>query len=474
MRALPEAELWDYVVQAPSLRAIIDSRRDDLHRILEESARLQAKRRKNALGCAARKYLKQSFLPLYVLKRLGIAVPEGGRLRVFKSGAHIRLPATIELTDDLLWLIGFFIAEGGFHYSAGKSAYISFCSNGYLLDRAASILQGLGCHVVRVPPTEKTGPAVTAHSRLLHHLFKDVFGVVGEGKRFPTWILQLPLSRLKHVLEGFREGDGTHSGKKMGKELCFDTTSEPLAQQLLYLLLRFGIVGSFGKYGTTFRKKYGDRRFPFFRVTICELDNFDVLGWDRGVRQTLDARRKGDLVWSRVKRIEPCEPTGFVYDFSVPQRENFVAGNGVFCHNTYGPRMREEDGRAIPNFITQALAGKPVTVFGGGSQTRSFCYISDMVEGIARLMKSDLHDPVNLGNPNEMTLLALARFILRLSGSKSLIEFRPLPVDDPKVRCPDISRAREVLRWRPAVPLEEGLLKTVEWFRQLDTRLKFR
>jgi len=166
-----------------------------------------------------------------------------------------------------------------------------------------------------------------------------------------------------------------------------------------------------------------------------------------------------------VKRIDPCEPTGFVYDFSVPHKENFVAGNGVFCHNTYGPRMRKEDGRAIPNFIMQALMGKPVTVFGDGSQTRSFCYFTDLVEGISRLMTDDLHDPVNVGNPNEMTLLELAQVILRMTGSSSKIEFRPLPKDDPKVRCPDISLARERLQWEPKVTLEQGLPKTIDWFR---------
>lgn len=474
VRDSTEPELWDYIVHAPSLRAVLESRRDDLLRILDESGRFQAKRRRNALGCAARKYLKQSFLPLYVLKRLGIPVPKEGRLRAFKPGAHIWLPATLGLSDDLLWLIGFFIAEGCSHYSPEKSAFISFCSDSRLLDRAARILEGLGCHVVRAPASKTRGPSVTVHSKILHYLFKEVFGLIGEKKKFPVWVLQLPLSRLKHVLEGFREGDGTHSGKRVGKELCFDTISEPLAHQLLYLLLRFGIVGSFGKYNTTFRKKYGERRFPFFRVTVCELDDFNILKWDRGVRQTLNARRIGDLVWSRVEGIDACEPTAFVYDFSVPNKENFVAGNGVFCHNTYGPRMRKEDGRAIPNFISQALAGKPLTVFGDGSQTRSFCYVTDMVEGIRRLMESDLHEPVNIGNPNEMTLLELAKFIAERTGGKSRIVFRPLPKDDPKIRCPDIRLARQRLGWQPKVELEEGLRQTIDWFECLDREAELR
>lgn len=133
--------------------------------------------------------------------------------------------------------------------------------------------------------------------------------------------------------------------------------------------------------------------------------------------------------------------------------------------NTYGPRMRPNDGRAIPTFIRQALAGESLTVFGEGSQTRSFCYVSDLVEGIARLMGAATHQPVNLGNPNEMTMLELAKRVLALTGSRSPIAHRPLPQDDPQLRCPDITRARQLLGWEPRVSLDDGLRTTIEWFR---------
>jgi dTDP-glucose 4,6-dehydratase len=129
--------------------------------------------------------------------------------------------------------------------------------------------------------------------------------------------------------------------------------------------------------------------------------------------------------------------------------------------NTYGPRMRANDGRAIPTFLTQAVAGKPVTVFGDGSQTRSFCFVADLIRGLVLLAESDEHLPVNLGNPDEKTLLELAETILRLTGSSSEIVFEALPVDDPQVRQPDITRAKQILRWEPEVPLEEGLRKTI-------------
>lgn len=134
--------------------------------------------------------------------------------------------------------------------------------------------------------------------------------------------------------------------------------------------------------------------------------------------------------------------------------------------NTYGPFLKPGDGRAIPNFISQALAGAPLTVYGDGSQTRSFCYVSDLIDGLIALVRSDHHDPVNLGNPDERSIRDLAELIVERTGSSSTIEFRPLPEDDPTVRCPDISVARRVLGWQPVVPFSEGLDLTLEWFRQ--------
>jgi dTDP-glucose 4,6-dehydratase len=137
----------------------------------------------------------------------------------------------------------------------------------------------------------------------------------------------------------------------------------------------------------------------------------------------------------------------------------------VRIFNTYGPRMRLRDGRAVPAFMSQALTGADVTIFGSGRQTRSFCYVTDLVDGIIRLMESNVNDPVNIGNPQEMTIEEIARLIIKLTGSKSKIVYRPLPEDDPKVRQPDITRARTLLGWEPKVGLEEGLTRTLEYFR---------
>jgi dTDP-glucose 4,6-dehydratase len=137
----------------------------------------------------------------------------------------------------------------------------------------------------------------------------------------------------------------------------------------------------------------------------------------------------------------------------------------VRIFNTYGPRMRIRDGRAVPNFIAQALRDEDVTIFGSGRQTRSFCYVSDLVGGLLALMDSEVNEPVNIGNPHEMSIEEMARLIIRMTGSKSQVVFQPLPVDDPQVRQPDITKARTLLGWEPKVTLEEGLTSTIEYFR---------
>jgi len=146
-------------------------------------------------------------------------------------------------------------------------------------------------------------------------------------------------------------------------------------------------------------------------------------------------------------------------------RYHGVNSHIVRIFNTYGPKMRLDDGRVVPNLMAQALRGQPMTVYGDGSQTRSFCYVSDLVEGIYRLLFAEFHEPVNLGNPNEVSILDFAREIQKLAGRESKIEFKPLPEDDPKVRRPDISRARTLLGWEPKIDRVEGMRRTMEYFR---------
>lgn len=172
--------------------------------------------------------------------------------------------------------------------------------------------------------------------------------------------------------------------------------------------------------------------------------------------------------------VNPIGPRG-VYDEAKRFAEAMVMAYHRFhgvktrivrIFNTFGPRMRVRDGRAVPNFISQALRGEDLTVYGDGSQTRSFCYVSDLVEGLYRLLMSNEAEPVNIGNPNEMTILAMAQKIIETTKSKSKIIHKPLPLDDPKIRQPDITRAKKILGWEPKVTLEEGLNRTIRYFMQ--------
>jgi dTDP-glucose 4,6-dehydratase len=177
-----------------------------------------------------------------------------------------------------------------------------------------------------------------------------------------------------------------------------------------------------------------------------------------------------ETYWGNVNPVGPRgvydEAKRFAEAMTVAyHRYHGVDAKIVRIFNTYGPRMRVRDGRAVPAFISQALRNEDVTVFGDGSQTRSFTYITDLVDGIIRLMLSDVNEPVNIGNPREMTLKALAETIIRMTGATSRLVYKPLPEDDPKVRQPDITRAKTLLGWEPKVGLEEGLKATIEYFR---------
>jgi len=180
-----------------------------------------------------------------------------------------------------------------------------------------------------------------------------------------------------------------------------------------------------------------------------------------------------ETYWGNVNPVGPrsCydESKRFAEAFTMAyHRKHGLRTNIARIFNTYGPRMKLNDGRVVPAFLDCALRGEPITVFGSGSQTRSFCYVSDMVDGLCRLMMSEERYPVNLGNPSEMTILEFAEYIQRITGTRSTLVFEPLPKDDPRQRKPDIAKARAVLGWEPLVSLEEGLRRTVEYFREVQ------
>jgi hypothetical protein len=372
------------------------------------------------------------------------------------------MPLNVEITDDVLWLLGLWVAEGSWHESKGN-AFLTISGDKHLLDRATGIIErAFGLYVVRADAVNGARSAsIFIHSKLLMGLM-DFLGFGTNRKRIPGWILALPLNRLKWFIEGYREGDGVHSGAKLGKHHQFVTIHDEFKDDLIVALARFGLVPSVGRYGTTIKEKTGDRGYPFWSLQMTGVTPWSPLDWDRGVCQRLAARTTGDLVWASIRKIDEVAATDLVYDLSVPGLENFWAGTGVLASNTFGPRMRPHDGRAIPTFLRQALQDRPITVFGDGSQTRSFCYVADEIRGLIALAESGYHMPVNVGNPDEFTLLELAKAVIEVTGSRSEIVFEALPTDDPQVRQPDISLAREVLGWQPEVSLREGLRRTID------------
>jgi UDP-glucuronate decarboxylase len=453
-----EGEPWDIAVEAPGLGALAWAKRHDLFGLLVSERRNRGPNWRNGAWTKLIRMRETDRLPLPVLRRLVDSVPEDAQVRTRRGGRSVPVPVRIRVTDDLLWLLGLWVAEGSSHRSA-HDAFLTISGDERLLDRAASIVgRDLGLHVVRVPASDMRSSSMFVHSRLLLHVM-TFLGFEGPGKRIPGWILGLPLARLKWFIEGYREGDGVHSGRHLanGVRHEFSTVDESLKDDLVVALARFGLVPSVGRYETAFRKRTGERRYPFWRLTLPHVNPWSPLEWDAGVEQRLQARRTGDIVWAPVREIREIEPTPLVYDFSVPGLENFWAGTGILAHNTYGPRMRPYDGRAIPTFLRLALASEPITFSGDGSQTRSFCYVDDLIRGIVLLAESEEHYPVNVGNPREFTILELAQTLLKLIDSGSEIVYEAFPVDDPQVRQPDITRAKQILGWEPEIELEEGL-----------------
>ena len=215
-------------------------------------------------------------------------------------------------------------------------------------------------------------------------------------------------------------------------------------------------VGSFGTYNALRLAEEKKAKFLLASTSECYGDP--------------EVSPQPETYWGRVNPVGPRSVYDEAKRFSEALTMAFHRARGVDSRivrifNTYGPRMRLNDGRALPNFLYQALTGKPITVYGDGSQTRSFCYVSDLIEGIYRLMQSDEHFPVNIGNPDEITILEFAQRVKAATACDVPIVFEPLPQDDPKQRRPDISKARALLKWEPKVPLQEGLERTLRYFR---------
>ena len=307
-----------------------------------------------------------------------------------------------------------------------------------------------------MPRALVTGAAGFLGSHLCDHLLDHGFSVVGMDN-----LLTGDLENIQHLTGRdfvFVKHNVTNYINLPGPlDLIFHFASPASPIDYLRVPIQTLKVGSLGTHNTLGLAKAKNARF-------LHASTSEVYG------DPLVHPQKEDY-WGNVN---PVGPRG-VYDEAkrfaeamtmAYHRVHGVQTRIVRIFNTYGTRMRMEDGRAIPAFLSQALRNEDVTVFGDGSQTRSLCYVSDLVDGIYRLMKSDTVDPVNIGNPHELTIRQLAEKVIALTGSRSRIVSRPLPVDDPKIRQPDITRARTLLGWEPRVGLDEGLPLTLEYFRK--------
>lgn len=413
-----------------------------------------------------KRYESANKLPLELWKTLNL--PWSNKEKIIPPHSKKAIHNYIDDIPNLLWFLGFYLAEGCL-INKERDRQLLFASNVQYLEKLISVTEKLfGFQPkIRFDPSKKRAPSVHIRSKLIVDLVINYFAF-GEGlsteKDIPNWILQLPKEQLVYFLQGFWEGDGNHNAKTTGSRLIFNSSSQKIIEKLVLMLAKFGIMGSVSEFYTKVRKE-DTQEYKSYRLTVQGLDNYSILGLAE-TSQQLQANTTGNLAWGIVKHIEEFEIDDYVYDFSVPEYENFIGGTyGICCHNTYGPRMLENDGRVVSNFVGQCLRNEAITVYGDGSQTRSFCYVSDLVEGLIRLMHSDYIGPVNLGNPGEYTILELAQKIQGMINPEGEIGFKPLPQDDPRKRQPDITKAREILGWEPQVPLQTGLEMLINDFR---------
>ena len=376
--------------------------------------------------------------------------------------------------DDWLEFMGYFLSEGCVHIYRKKQVI----NNKTYYSNIYNIL--IAQDKKNIKSREKIEKCLNKlpfkYFKSDHHQYRIVDKQLGEhlkqfGKSYEKFIprefLNLSKRQLKILFDALMLGDGNKDGTR------YYSNSYKLISDVQEIIIKLGLSGNIAVHDK--RKKR----------PLCQI-------------HLLTKNRKDWLTPTYPKRqIEQYR--GCVYCVNVPNHIILIRRNGkpLFCgncydeakrfsealtiayhrkhsleiriariFNTYGPRMKGKDGRAIPTFISQALKNEDLTVFGKGTQTRSFCYISDLIEGIYRLLKSKINEPVNLGNPSEMKIIDLAKKIIALSRSKSSLIYKPLPLDDPRRRCPDIKRARELLGWQPKVNLEEGLKRTITWFKK--------
>ncbi len=381
-------------------------------------------------------YETENKLPLDLWNYLEL--PFSKKDRIISADSETGINNKLEDTHRFLWFLGLCLET-----NPKSNQQLVFHSHTQFLEKLIQISKDLFGLDLEIKNQE-----VCIRSKIIVDLVVNTLGL----RDIPNWILQLPSEQLISFLQGvLKTEENDHS------KLILKSSSQTIIEKLVLILAKFRIIGSVCEVETNGVTSY--------QLTVEGLENHSILDF-ANAKQILSAKTTGNLAWGMVKQIEEFEINDDVYDFSVPEYENFIGGTyGLCCHNTYGPRMLENDGRVVSNFVAQVLRNEPITVYGDGSQTRSFCYVSDLVDGLIRLMNGDYIGPVNLGNPGEYTILELAQIIQEMINPKAEIGFKPLPQDDPRKRQPDITKARTILGWEPRVPLQEGLELLIKDFR---------
>ncbi|MDT9340187.1 GDP-mannose 4,6-dehydratase [Trichodesmium erythraeum 21-75] len=392
-------------------------------------------------------YEAKNQIPWHLWKYLELPLSEKDKVCYLSKKA---IKNWIDNVEELLWFLGFYVARG------------SLIKNEVVLKGEASQLEKVIELIERIFEYKSEindSGYISIKSKILVDLIGYGLNFGNQEKDIPNWILQLPEQQLIRFLKGFVAGNNLEN--QLNFYLEFKTDSQLVSEKLVLILSKFGLVADVSEIEVN-----EEDIAKIYRIIIEGLEDKNIHNLSK-VEQKISALTTGDIAWGKIESIEEFEIDDYVYDFSVPNYENFIGGSyNVFAHNTYGPRMLENDGRVVSNFIVQALKGIPLTVYGDGSQTRSFCYVSDLIEGFIRLMNQDFIGPVNLGNPREYTILELAQKIQTMVNPGTEIIYKPLPQDDPKQRQPDITRGKKYLGWEPTVFLEEGLKLTIEDFRE--------
>ncbi len=427
-----------------------------------------------------KKYEAVNQLPLALWQYLNLPFSGKEKIVITDSGAEIQ--NRIENLGDFLWLLGLYQSVG--QLREGDNNSIVFKGKTETLEKLrqkAIALFGEDLETTsHLQQNLSDLRSITISSKPILDLIVNVLDDSPNTKTekdIPNWIVQLPPKQLIHFLQGFWEGN-RHLNPRYRLEqsrpkenLTFTSHSHKVGEKLVLILAKFGLIGEVSENQAEEQIAIEAKERKYSQLYSVTVENVTAAMPLMPIHlintsQKLPVRTTGDLAWAKVTQIEEFTIDDYVYDFSVPGNENFIGGTySLACHNTYGPRMLENDGRVVSNFISQALRGNPLTVYGDGSQTRSFCYVSDLVEGLIRLMNGEHIGPINLGNPGEHTILQLAQTIQAMVNPHAELVFKPLPQDDPRQRQPDITKAKTWLGWEPTIALSAGLKLTIEDFR---------